>query len=211
MGIGAVDTTSPLCMRTCSGMHGTAFANYTVDDCDFLIALGSRFDDRVAGVPAKFARNAKRIAHIDIDRAEVNKVKRVQWAHIGSLAEALRTLTGVRQAYEVPARLRAVAQAHPRSSKTTYAMNYDRNSELIQPYYVIEEINKHAEVRRSSRPASASTRCGPRSTAISARRGCGSRRAAWARWASACRRPSARRLRIRTGSSSTSTATRASA
>ncbi len=87
-------------------MHGTAFANYAVDDCDFLIALGARFDDRVAGVPAKFARNAKRIAHIDIDRAEVNKVKRVQWAHIGSMGEALRALTCVRQGAEVPAGLR---------------------------------------------------------------------------------------------------------
>ena len=82
MGIGAIDTTAQLCMHML-GMHGTAFANYAVDDCDFLIAVGARFDDRVAGVPAKFARNAKRIAHLDIDRAEVNKVKRVQWSHIG--------------------------------------------------------------------------------------------------------------------------------
>src|SRR5690606_33267197 len=54
MGIGAVDTTSPLSMRML-GMHGAAFANYAVEDCDFLIALGARFDDRVAGNPAKFA------------------------------------------------------------------------------------------------------------------------------------------------------------
>ena len=67
------------------GMHGAAFANYAVDDCDFLIAVGARFDDRVAGVPAKFARNAKWIAHFDIDRAEVNKVKRVHWSHVGLL------------------------------------------------------------------------------------------------------------------------------
>src|SRR6185437_9860769 len=76
MGIGSVDTTDRLSMRML-GMHGTAFANYAVEDCDFLIAAGARFDDRVAGVPAKFARNAKKIAHFDIDRAEVNKVKRV--------------------------------------------------------------------------------------------------------------------------------------
>src|SRR5690606_7887658 len=72
MGIGAFDTTHPLSMRML-GMHGAAFANYAVEDCDFLVAVGARFDDRVAGVPAKFARNAKRIAHLDIDRAEVNK------------------------------------------------------------------------------------------------------------------------------------------
>ena len=142
MGIGAMDTTSPLCMRML-GMHGAAFANYAVDDCDFLFALGSRFDDRVAGVPAKFARNARRIAHIDIDRAEVNKVKRVQWAHIGSLAEALRALItyGKREKFQ---RDYAPWHAHLAELKSKYAMNYDRNSALIQPYYVIEEINRHA-------------------------------------------------------------------
>ncbi|HEV7715144.1 MAG TPA: biosynthetic-type acetolactate synthase large subunit [Steroidobacteraceae bacterium] len=140
MGIGALDTTSPLCMRML-GMHGTAFANYAVDDCDFLIAVGARFDDRVAGVPAKFAKNAKRIAHLDIDRAEVNKVKRVQWSHIGSLNEALRALTayGKREKFQ-----RDYREWHAELAglKTTYAMNYDRASALIQPYYVIEEINR---------------------------------------------------------------------
>src|SRR5271163_2057967 len=58
MGIGAVDTAHPLSMRML-GMHGTAFANYAVDDCDCLLALGARFDDRVAGNPAKFAAKAK--------------------------------------------------------------------------------------------------------------------------------------------------------
>jgi acetolactate synthase I/II/III large subunit len=143
MGIGSVDTYNPLCMRML-GMHGAAFANYAVDDCDFLFALGSRFDDRVAGVPAKFARNAKRIAHIDIDRAEVNKVKRVHWAHIGSMSDALRTLTtfGKRQKFQ---RDYSAWHAHLAELKSKYAMNYDRASQLIQPYYVIEEINKHAK------------------------------------------------------------------
>jgi len=143
MGIGSVDTMSPLCMRML-GMHGAAFANYAVDDCDFLITLGARFDDRVAGVPAKFARNAKRIAHIDIDRAEVNKVKRVQWSHIGSMGEALRALTsyGKREKFQ---RDYAEWHKHLGELRTRHAMNYDRNSPLIQPYYVIEEINKHAK------------------------------------------------------------------
>jgi len=61
-----------------------------VDDCDFLVALGARFDDRVAAVPAKFARNAKRIAHIDVDASEINKVKRVQWSHVRPAAASPR-------------------------------------------------------------------------------------------------------------------------
>jgi acetolactate synthase I/II/III large subunit len=141
MGIGTVDTTSALCLRML-GMHGTAFANYAVDDCDFLIAVGARFDDRVAGVPAKFARNAKRFAHLDVDRAEVNKVKRVQWSHIGLLTEALQLLTahGRRERFW---RDYSAWHSHVTELKRVHAMNYDRASSLIQPYYVIEEINKH--------------------------------------------------------------------
>jgi len=91
MGIGAVDTQHALSMCML-GMHGTAFANYAVDDCDFLMALGARFDDRVAGNPLKFAGNAKFIAHLDIDASEINKVKRVDWSHVGLMVDALQSL-----------------------------------------------------------------------------------------------------------------------
>jgi acetolactate synthase I/II/III large subunit len=142
MGIGSLDTTHPLSMRML-GMHGAAFANYAVDDCDFLIAVGARFDDRVAGVPAKFAKNARRIAHLDVDRAEVNKVKRVHWSHIGQVREALQALTAHGRAQGFRRDL-APWLAELAELKRVYAMNYDRASPLIQPYYVIEEINRHA-------------------------------------------------------------------
>src|ERR1700689_4948624 len=61
MGIGAVDTTHPLSMRML-GMHGAAFANYAVEDCDFLFAVGARLDHRVAGNPPKFAPGPRFIA-----------------------------------------------------------------------------------------------------------------------------------------------------
>jgi len=141
MGIGSVDTTTDLAMRML-GMHGAAFANYAVDDCDFLIAVGARFDDRVAGVPDKFAKNARRIAHLDVDRAEINKVKRVHWSHIGRVAEALGALI----AYGREQQFRrdfGPWRAGLMEFKQRYAMNYDRASTLIQPYYVIEEINRH--------------------------------------------------------------------
>jgi acetolactate synthase-1/2/3 large subunit len=140
MGIGALDTTSPLSMRML-GMHGAAFANYAVDDCDFLIAVGARFDDRVAGVPDKFARNARRIAHLDVDRAEVNKVKRVHWSHIGLVADAVRALTAHGRAQGFRCDF-APWLAELAELRRVYAMNYDRASPLIQPYYVIEEINR---------------------------------------------------------------------
>jgi acetolactate synthase I/II/III large subunit len=141
MGIGTYDTTAPLSLHML-GMHGTAFANYAVDDCDFLIAVGARFDDRVAGVPAKFARSAKFIAHLDVDSAEINKVKRVQWHHVGLLADALAALTAYGQAQGFSKDFSAWHQ-HVADLKQKYAMNYDRKSALIQPYEVIEEINRH--------------------------------------------------------------------
>jgi len=140
MGIGAIDTTSPLSMRML-GMHGAAFANYAVDDCDFLIALGARFDDRVAGNPEKFAGNSKFIAHLDIDASEINKVKRVDWSHVGLMTDALQTLLeyGRRQHFAVDW---SEWRRHCGELRTRYAMNYDRDSGAIQPYYVIEEINR---------------------------------------------------------------------
>ena len=141
MGIGALDTRAELALRML-GMHGAAYANYAVEDCDFLIAVGARFDDRVAGVPEKFARNAVALAHLDVDRAEVNKVKRVQWSHIGTVAEALRALTahGRGTGFE---RDFGAWRAELAGLKRRYAMNYDRESPLIQPYYVLEELNRH--------------------------------------------------------------------
>ncbi len=140
MGIGSFDTTHALSLRML-GMHGAAFANYALDDCDFLIAAGARFDDRVATVPAKFAKNAKRIAHLDIDRAEINKVKRVQWSHVGLLEGALRSLTayGRQQGFRPDY---GAWHAHLAELKRVHAMNYDRASALIQPYYVLEELNR---------------------------------------------------------------------
>jgi acetolactate synthase-1/2/3 large subunit len=140
MAIGAVDTQNELSMRML-GMHGAAFANYAVDDCDFLIAVGARFDDRVAGNPKKFASKARAIAHLDIDVSEINKVKAVQWSHVGLMPEALRAL----MAYGRRARLAKDCTEwlqHCAELKRTYAMNYDRDSTLIQPYFVIEEINR---------------------------------------------------------------------
>jgi acetolactate synthase-1/2/3 large subunit len=140
MGIGAVDTTHPWSMRML-GMHGAAFANYAVDDCDCLLALGARFDDRVAGNPTRFAGGAKFIAHIDIDASEINKVKRVDWSHLGLMPDALLSLLdyGRRTGFK---RDWSEWHGHCAELKSTYAMNYDRGSELIQPYYVIEEINR---------------------------------------------------------------------
>jgi acetolactate synthase-1/2/3 large subunit len=140
MGLGAVDTKHSLSLHML-GMHGTASANYAVDDCDLLIALGARFDDRVAAVPKKFAAKAKRVLHFDVDPSEIHKVKRADWYHVGLLAEALDALAAYGRKTSFNADFAAwheeIAQL-----KSTYALNYDRASKLIQPQYVIETMNK---------------------------------------------------------------------
>jgi acetolactate synthase-1/2/3 large subunit len=149
MGLGACDTTDPLSLHML-GMHGTAYANYAVEDCDFLIAIGARFDDRVAGVPDKFAQRARYIAHFDVDAAEINKVKRVDWHHLGNLSPSLDRLRafGTRRGFTPQQRNTYAAwHAHIAELKKTHAMNYDRNAALIQPHAVIEEINRHTRGR----------------------------------------------------------------
>jgi len=140
MGIGTLDTQDPLSLHML-GMHGGAHANYAVDDCDFLIAMGARFDDRVAGVPAQFAPGAKRIAHFDVDPSEIGKVKPVDWAHVGVLTDALERLIafGKRAAFEgsFDPWLNHVAKL-----KQVYDFNYDRESPLIQPEHLLESINR---------------------------------------------------------------------
>lgn len=140
MGIGAMDTTGPLSIGML-GMHGAASSNYAVEDCDFLIAVGSRFDDRVAGVPDRFARKAHRIAHFDVDPSEIDKVKRVDWHHVGDLSQALGRLTAYGREHgfagDFSAWLGEIAEL-----SRTYGFNYDRESPLIQPQEVVEAINR---------------------------------------------------------------------
>jgi len=139
MGIGAVPTQDPLSLHML-GMHGLASANYAVEDCDFLIALGARFDDRVAGVPAKFAPRSRHIAQFDIDPSEIGKVKSVDWSHVGMLKQDLEILCN----YALERGIRtdfSPWQDEIARLKETYGLNYDRDSELIQPYAVIEAIN----------------------------------------------------------------------
>jgi len=145
MGLGAMDTTSELSMHML-GMHGAAYANYAVEDCDFLIAVGARFDDRVAAQPDKFAPGARHVAHIDIDAAEIGKVKQVDWAHVGEAGRSLAQLTewGLNNGFK---RDFSAWRKHCRQLKEQYGWNYDRNSDKIQPYYVIEELNKLTDGR----------------------------------------------------------------
>ena len=136
--IGSFDTTHELSLHML-GMHGTAYANYAVEDCDFLIAIGARFDDRVAGNVAKFAPNAKNIAHIDVDAAEIGKVKQVTWSYVADARNGLLDLLAAGQGFR-----KDFSQwlAHVEKLKADHPLDYDRECDFIQPHYVLECLNK---------------------------------------------------------------------
>jgi acetolactate synthase-1/2/3 large subunit len=90
LGKGAIDETHRLSMGML-GMHGTAYANHAVNGADLLIAVGARFDDRVTGKVDKFAVGAK-VIHIDIDPAEIGKVRQAEVPIVGDVKQVLREL-----------------------------------------------------------------------------------------------------------------------
>jgi acetolactate synthase-1/2/3 large subunit len=90
MGKGAIDETHPNSLGML-GMHGTAYANHAVHNCDLLIAVGARFDDRVTGKLDQFAKYAK-VIHIDIDPAEIGKVVHCDIPIVGDVKTVLREL-----------------------------------------------------------------------------------------------------------------------
>ena len=90
MGVGAFPETHPLSMQW-FGMHGAAYGNWAVDQCDLLLCFGARFDDRITGDVGKFAAGAK-IVHIDVDTSEHNKNKRVQYPISSDIKFALGRL-----------------------------------------------------------------------------------------------------------------------
>jgi acetolactate synthase-1/2/3 large subunit len=137
MGISAMDTTDEMCLHML-GMHGTAYANYAVEDCDFLFAVGARFDDRVCAKAKLFAPKAKFIGHIDIDPAELGKVKGIHWGHVGDAGQALRDLMDHSSTFKKDF---SPWHKHVAQLRTDHAMNYNRERNEIQPQYVIEELN----------------------------------------------------------------------
>ena len=143
MALGASDTKHPLALHML-GMHGIASANYAVEDCDFLIAIGARFDDRVAADPPKFCPRARNIAQFDVDSAEIGKVKRVDWHHVGILNTDLTDILEYGRRIKFKKSFDTWHQEIAKLKKE-YALNYDRDSKLIQPHAVIEEINKHTK------------------------------------------------------------------
>ncbi|MFA4858367.1 MAG: biosynthetic-type acetolactate synthase large subunit [Candidatus Margulisiibacteriota bacterium] len=138
MGKGGFPETNDLSLGML-GMHGTAYANFAVTDCDVLIAVGARFDDRVTGHIARFAPNAK-IIHIDIDPAEIGKNVRVDIPIVGDVKNVLQALLKKIGFEKAAAREKHAAWvAQVEEWKKKYPLYY-KKTERIKPQFVIECI-----------------------------------------------------------------------
>ena len=133
LGLGSFDQNRPESLDML-GMHGSAYANYAVQQCDLLIAVGARFDDRVTGKVSTFAPNAK-IIHIDIDPASISKNVNVDIPVVGDAKLILKALLEEVEYQEREKWFKQIADW-----KKKHPFRYDNNASTIKPQYVIEEL-----------------------------------------------------------------------
>jgi acetolactate synthase-1/2/3 large subunit len=144
MGIGAFDEHHPLSVGML-GMHGTAYANFSVSECDLLIALGARFDDRVTGKLDEFASRAK-VIHIDIDPAEVGKNRAPEVPIVGDVRHVLEQLLQRARELDYP--------THPHQTqdwlnridhwRADYPLQVPHYEDSISPQSVVYEVGRQA-------------------------------------------------------------------
>ncbi len=144
MGIGAFDEHHPLALGML-GMHGTAYANFAVTDCDLLICVGARFDDRVTGKLDEFASRAK-VIHIDIDPAEVGKNRVPEVPIVGDVRRVLKDLlrrskeTGVKNnSNQTQEWLNLISRW-----KEEYPLQVSHHADSISPQEAIVEVSRQA-------------------------------------------------------------------
>ena len=135
MGLSAFPAAHPLSLGML-GMHGTGYANLAVTECDLLIAVGARFDDRVTGKIETFAPRAK-VAHIDIDPAEIGKNVRFDIPIVGDARRVLEALIP-----QLEAKTRPEWLAQIQAFKSEWPLEYAKGRDGIAPQYVIEQISE---------------------------------------------------------------------
>ncbi|MBI2132461.1 MAG: biosynthetic-type acetolactate synthase large subunit [Candidatus Tectomicrobia bacterium] len=134
LGMGGFPGTDPLFLGM-PGMHGTAYANFALCECDLLINLGARFDDRVTGKVSSFCLKAV-IVHVDIDAAEIGKRVKTHIPILGNVRDVLRSLNQQVK----PAERRAwIGQVE--AWKRDYPLQYGWDGS-VKPQYVIEQIQE---------------------------------------------------------------------
>lgn len=134
-GLGSFPEDDSLSLRML-GMHGTHYANYSVQNSDLLIAVGARFDDRVTGKIDLFAPKAK-IIHIDIDPSSISKTIPVHVPIVGDVKHILRELTGLVKKLDIAEWIQQIEEW-----KKKHPLKYDSSGKLIRQQYVIDQVGE---------------------------------------------------------------------
>ncbi len=123
------------------GMHGTYEANNAMHDCDVMVCLGARFDDRVTGKLEAFSPGSKKI-HVDIDRSSINKNVAVDVPIVGDVAHVLDDMIALWKAENLTANRKALSEwwAQIDIWRARECLKYEQNGDEILPQYAIERL-----------------------------------------------------------------------
>ena len=144
MGLGAYPASDPKFLGML-GMHGTIEANNAMQNCDVLLAVGARFDDRVIGNPKHFAQNERKIIHIDIDPSSISKRVKVDIPIVGDVKDVLVEMIDMIKETGLKHDSAALASwwGSIEGWRKRDCLKYDRgNSKVIKPQYVVETLHK---------------------------------------------------------------------
>ena len=144
MGKGSFEESHPLSVGML-GMHGTAYANFAVSECDLLIAVGARFDDRVTGKLDEFASRAQ-VIHIDVDPAEVGKNRAPEVPIVGDVRQVLADLLRRYKEVDIPAEPNQTKEWLARINhwRQDYPLQVPQYPDSLSPQEVIVELERQA-------------------------------------------------------------------
>jgi len=143
MGLGAFPSRHALSLGML-GMHGSYATNMAICQCELLVAIGARFDDRVTGRVKDFASHAKKI-HIDVDPSEINKNVRVDVALVGDARQALRALIeALKKRKAGPSAERYQWLQRIETWRSEHPLTYDKYANTVKPQFVIETLAQYA-------------------------------------------------------------------
>lgn len=140
MARGIIPDTHPLFLGMV-GMHGSYAANMAMCECDFLICVGARFDDRVTGKVSEFAKHAK-IVHIDIDPSSIGKIIDVNFPVVGDVKSVCEDMLEMLVAEDYQDSCTSEWVQHLDKYKKLHPLKYSDSDEVLKPQWVIEKIGK---------------------------------------------------------------------
>ncbi|HVI88554.1 MAG TPA: acetolactate synthase 3 large subunit [Dongiaceae bacterium] len=140
MGLGAFPGSDPLSLGML-GMHGMFEANWAMHDCDVMINIGARFDDRVTGKVSAFAPNSKKI-HVDIDPSSINKNVRVDIPVVGDVGHVIEEMMRIWKARQIRPDAKALSAWWEQINKwrARDCLRFKQAGDIIKPQYALQRL-----------------------------------------------------------------------